>query len=406
MSAAASALASLRRSLAGIVLVAPLLLFLIVNFLAPIALLLSRAVRDEELATAWPRTAAELHRLERGTLPDAPLVATFASELMASRHSGQLSLVANRLNYDRSGYRSLLFRTARRLGNFDADGHDVELRDLVRIDERWGDPNTWAVMQHAAGPLTSFYVLAALDRRLAANGDIVSLPQQQRLFADVFVRTFTVGASAALLCLLLGYPLAYLLASLPERTAQALLVLVLLPFWTSILVRTTAWTVLLQSHGVINDVLLSLRVFTKPLELIYNRTGVLIAMTHVLLPYLVLPLYGVMKRIPKQTTNAALSLGASPWRAFRSVYVPQTIAGVAAGCLMVFILALGYYITPALVGGAGDEMIAQFIAFYVNQTLNWGMAAALSVVLLAATLGLYFVYSMFSGGNRMQWNAP
>lgn len=393
-----------RNTWVGLLLVGPLLLFLLLNFLAPITLMLSRAVHEQELPAAWPHTAALLRDLPNGTLPDTRLASTFASELMASRASAQLSPVANRLNYDQSGFRSLLFRTARRIDRMDLAGHKMTLEDLTRIDPRWGTPQTWVVMKHAAGPTTSFYLLAALDLRRSADGEIARVSQDQAVFGAVLSRTFLISAAVATLCVILGYPLAYLLATLPQRHATLLLILVMLPFWTSVLVRTTAWTVLLQRHGIINETLTALRAISTPVELMYNRLGVLIAMTHVLLPYLVLPLYGLMKRIPAQGTRAALSLGASPWRAFRSVYFPQTLPGVAAGTLMVFILALGYYITPTLIGGAGDEMIAQFIAFYVNQTLNWGMAAALSVILLATTLLLYFLYSRLGGGGRMSWS--
>jgi putative spermidine/putrescine transport system permease protein len=212
----------------------------------------------------------------------------------------------------------------------------------------------------------------------------------------VFGRTFVISAAFTVLCLLLGDPIAYLLANLPERQSNLLMIMVLLPFWTSVLVRTAAWMVLLQKHGIVNDLLLHAGVVSRPLELIYNRTGVYIAMTHVLLPYFVLPLYGVMKGIPRSTLRAALSLGATPMRAWWKVHVPQSLPGVAAGALIVFILALGYYVTPALVGGGDDQMISYFIAFYTNQSLNWGMAAALSLILLTAVVLLVLMYGRTS----------
>jgi putative spermidine/putrescine transport system permease protein len=185
-------------------------------------------------------------------------------------------------------------------------------------------------------------------------------------------------------------------------TANLLMILVLLPFWTSLLVRTTAWIVLLQNEGIVNQALLFLRLIDHPVRLIYNRFGVYVAMTHVLLPFMVLPLYGVMHAIKPVYMRAALSLGARPSVAFARVYLPLTLPGVGAGCLLVFILALGYYITPALVGGAADQMISYFIAFYTTDTVNWGMASALGAVLLVSTLVLYSVYQRLVGAEGMR----
>ena len=246
-------------------------------------------------------------------------------------------------------------------------------------------------------------MLASVDRRLDADNHVVKVPAERRVFVQVFARTFWISAVTALLCVLLGYPLAYLLANAPERIANLLMILVLLPFWTSVLVRSTAWVVLLQTHGLVNDALMGLGLISHPLQLVYNRVGVYIAMTHVLLPFFILPLYGVMKGVQPHAQRAALSLGAHPVTAFWRVYLPQTLPGVLAGSLIVFILALGYYVTPALVGGAGDQLISGFIAFYTNQSLNWGMAAALSLVLLTATVVLVAVYGRLLGRRGLEW---
>jgi putative spermidine/putrescine transport system permease protein len=389
-----------RTAFAGLVVIAPLLLFLLVNFLAPITLMLARGVEDRELPTALPRTAAALRLWDGRGLPDERLAAVFVDELRAAKDAGRLSETANRLNYDRAGFRSLMFRTAEALP---AAITGPRLQTLEHIDGRWGDRGTWSVLKHAAGPLTSFYLLAAFDRRLDANQHVVSAPADQAVFVEVLGRTLFISAVVTGLSLLLGYPLAYWLATLPEKWANPLMILVLLPFWTSTLVRTTAWIVLLQTHGVINDALMWSHLISRPLELVYDRTGVYIAMTHVLLPYVVLPLYAVMRGISLTPLRAALSLGATPTRAFWSIYAPQTLPGAAAGGLIVFVLSLGYYITPALVGGARDQMISYFIAFYTNQSLNWGMAAALGVVLLAATLVLMVFYGRLSGPRSAAW---
>ena len=233
-------------------------------------------------------------------------------------------------------------------------------------------------------------------------GDAIQArPAEQAVYRTILWRTLEIGLLVTVACLILAYPLAYKLASLREGTANLLMILVLLPFWTSLLVRSAAWIVLLQREGPINALLQRLGLIEAPLTLVFNRTGVLIAMTHVLLPFMVLPLYAVMRGIPKSHVRAALSLGAPPFTAFRRVFLPQTVPGIGAGALLVFILALGYYITPALVGGADDQMIAYFIAFFTLQTVNWGMAAALASVLLLAVTALYLVYARVVGVDKV-----
>jgi putative spermidine/putrescine transport system permease protein len=382
----------------ALALIAPLALFLLVSFLAPIALLLARGFTEREVPQAWPATAAALRAWDGAGLPDDRLVSIFVEELAASHRSAALGMAAGRLNHAVPGARSLVIRTAAVLPL--APGVRP-LQGLTGIDARWGERRIWTAMRQAARPWTGFYLLAALDLRMDVDGEVRRVPPEQAVFIEVFARTFWISAVVAVLCALLGYPLAFMLANLPGRIAHVLLIFVLVPFWTSVLVRTAAWMVLLQDRGLVNDLLRDLGLIGDPLQLIYNRTGVYVAMTHVLLPYFVLPLYAVMKRVPAATQRAALSLGATPWQAFWRVYFPQTAPGVVAGALIVFILALGYYITPALVGGPEDQMISYFIAFYTNQSLNWGMAAALSLVLLAATLVLLLVQGRLSGRREL-----
>jgi putative spermidine/putrescine transport system permease protein len=275
-------------------------------------------------------------------------------------------------------------------------------KTLTGANAVWGEPATWAVMRRAAAPFTPLYLLAAVDREMDAGGSIVSVAPDRAIYVDIFVRTFWIAIVVTVVCLILGYPLAYKLASLPPRIANLLMILVLLPFWTSILVRTGAWVVLLQREGPINETLQTLGLITEPLQLVYNRVGVYVAMVHILLPFMILPLYSVMKGISPAYVRAATSLGATPFTAFRRVYLPQTVPGIGAGGLLVFILGVGYYITPALVGGAGDQMVSYFVAFFTNQTINWGMAAALGSVLLVATLVLYWIYARLVGVDGMK----
>jgi putative spermidine/putrescine transport system permease protein len=206
------------------------------------------------------------------------------------------------------------------------------------------------------------------------------------------------------LTLLLGYPVAYLLATTRPSTANLLMILVLLPFWTSLLVRTSAWIVLLQQNGVVNDLLVYTGVIdaNNRLQMIFNQTGVLIAMTHILLPFMILPLYSVMKTIPPSYVRAAKSLGASNWTAFWRVYFPQSMPGVGAGAILVFILAIGYYITPELVGGSSGVFISNRIAFHISNSLNWGLAAALATILLAAVMLLYWLYDRLVGIDNVK----
>jgi putative spermidine/putrescine transport system permease protein len=389
-----------RKLLRALVLIVPLFAFLLLNFALPIAAVLMRSIKDVELAAAMPRTAAAIQQWDGRDLPDAGIAAILVEDLIRARDQGTVSSVANRLNYDVNGFRTLLLSTARRVPLSDSGS---ALDQLIKIDARWADRNDWAAIKHAAGPYTSFYLLAALDRRLSADGDIVLTPVDQRVFINIFFRTFWISLVVTTFCLILGYPVAYLLANVHTRVSNLLMILVLLPFWTSVLVRTTGWAVLLQREGTVNTMLRAMGAISEPMQLIYNRTGVYVAMTQVLLPFMILPLYGVMKGIAPTTMRAALSLGARPWVAFRRVYLPQSMPGISAGCLLVFILALGYYITPALVGGADDQMVSYFIAFYTNETLNWGMAAALAVILLTVTLVLYVLYNRLSGSAGARW---
>jgi putative spermidine/putrescine transport system permease protein len=388
-----------RRRLEAALLLAPLFLFLLVFFLAPIAGMLWRSVENAELREVMPGTAAAIRSWNGEGLPDEPVFAVFAGELRDTYEARTLAGAAKRLAHDLGGFRSLLFSTARALP--DAPGGPWR-EELIALDQAWGERGTWAAIQRAAAPLTPLYLLAAVDRQQDASGQVVPVPPQQAIYVNILLRTFWIGFVVTALCLLLGYPLAYKLASLPTGVSNLLMILVLLPFWTSLLVRTGAWVVLLQREGAINGLLQALYLTDQPLQLVYNRFGVYVAMTHILLPFMVLPLYSVMRGIPREYMRAAASLGAGPVRAFVRVYLPQTVPGIGAGCLLVFILAIGYYITPTLVGGANDQMVSYFVAFFTNQTINWGMAAALGAVLLIATLALFALYARLVGLDRLK----
>ena len=390
----------LRSQMIALLLIAPLFLFLMLIFVAPIALLLVRGVDNGEVARILPRTAAALGGWEGAAVPDEPAFAALAADLKAAPREA-VAEAARRLNYQEPGLRSVLLKTARQAPRLEASPYREQ---LVAIDDSWAAMRNWQALKQAMPATTDFFLLAALDLRHGADGAIERTTPDNAVHVEVLVRTFVVSVSVTLICLLLGYPLAAMIARAPGALGNLLLILVLLPFWTSLLVRTTAWVVLLQGRGVINSALIWLGLLQpdQPLELIYNRIGVLIAMTHILLPFMVLPIYSVMKSIPPVYLRAASSLGAPPLSAFWRVYLPMSLPGVSAGCLLVFILALGYYITPALVGGPRDQMISYFIAYYANQVTNWGMAAALSGILLVAVLVLYAVYNKLVGVDRLR----
>jgi len=216
---------------------------------------------------------------------------------------------------------------------------------------------------------------------------------QYKSYARVFVTTFQVSILTTLICILIGYPLAYFLAILPARMAGFFMLAVLLPFWTSLLVRTYAWLVLLQKNGILNDFAISAGLWENPIKLVHNLTGTLIGMAHIMLPFLVLPLYGSMRKIERDMMHAASNLGASPIQAFWKVYFPLSLSGMVAGSLIVFVLCLGFYVTPAVLGGGRVVMVATQITAILENQYNWGAASALGVVLLVATLIILYAAS-------------
>ncbi|MCK0195784.1 ABC transporter permease [Ancylobacter sp. 6x-1] len=391
-----------RRTLRGLGLTLPLILFTLVFFIVPIAGMLVKSVQNGPMPDILPQTSALLQpwraSAERG-VPDEAVFAAFAGELRTASQERTLPELATRLNFENAGYRSLLMATARRLPEAPTG---TWRETLTGINPQWGEVAIWAALGRASTRVTDNYLLAALDHRRDDNDRIQATDPSRAVYVASLLRTLEISGIVTLLCLLLAYPLAYRLATLPESTANLLMILVLLPFWTSLLVRTASWLVILQREGPLNDALRWLGLISQPLELVFNRPGVIIAMTHVLLPFMVLPIYSVMKGIPPNYMRAATSLGAPFFTAFRRVYFPLSLPGVTAGCLLVFILAIGYYITPLLIGGANDQMVSSLISFLALQTLNWGLAAALGTVLLVITVALYFVYSRVVGTDGVK----
>jgi putative spermidine/putrescine transport system permease protein len=384
----------------ALLLVSPLLLYILVAFVLPIGLMLFRAIYDPDIATVAPRTVAALADWDGKAAPDEPAYAALADDLREAEKTQSVGVLGKRINYELPGTRSIVVATARQVRRMRQGPYKAA---IIGVDPMWGARDVWVILKRGTNPYTPFYLLSALDLRIDADGALTHVAASDAVFVPVLIRTLGMAGTVTLLTLLLGYPVALLLSTLPPGIRNLLMIMVLLPFFTSLLVRTTAWVVLLQSHGVINDALLALGVIQERLQLIFRRTGTLAAMTHIQLPFTLLPIYSVMATIQPGLTRAARSLGATPFTAFRRIYVPLTLPGVGAGCLLTFILSLGYYITPALVGGPNDQMVSSFVAQYMNRELNWGMASALGVELLAITLVIYVIYTRVLGVDKMRF---
>ncbi len=379
----------------------PLVAFIGVTFAVPLATMLVRSVYDPIVADALPDTLDQLRDWNGEGAPDEAVYAAAARELLLARDERTLGRVASRVNRVRGGLRSVVVSSVRRLREIPAGPWREAMID---IDADWGDAQTWQAIRTAGDRLTVRHYLNAVDLQRLPDGSIARQPPDRRIYLRLFLRTFAVSLGITALCLLLGYPIAHLIAHARPNRAGLLLALVLVPFWTSLLVRTTSWIVLLQTQGVINDLLVAVGLIGDDgrIALVYNMMGTVVAMTHILLPFMVLPLYSVMRTIPPQQMTAAASLGARFPKAFRRVYWPQTISGVGAGSLLVFILAIGYYITPALVGGQTGQLISNFIAYHMQVSLNWGLAGALGGILLGCVAVLYLLYDRVVGVERMR----
>jgi len=404
----ALARAERRERMKALGLVAPLFAFIVLSFVIPIIVMLYNAVYDPDVAQNMPRTVVALESWDGKDLPSEEVFAAFVADMQEAQKAKQVALIGKRLNYEISGIRSKVIATGRKIGALEQG----PFKDaVIGIDKVWGDPDTWATIKRSSSDWTPFYILSMLDLRQGADGSIEQLPADRAIYKDILVRTLGISLLVTVMTLILGYPVAYLLATSPQKTASILMIFVLLPFWTSLLVRTTAWMILMQDGGVFTQ-LLNITGITWLLnifgaidgepQLFKTRFSTIVAMTHIQLPFTLLPIYSVMKTISPNYMRAAKSLGGKPFYCFLRVYMPQTLPGVAAGCLLTFILCLGYYITPALVGGPTDQMVSGFIERAINSENNWGKASALGVILLTATLILYYVYNKLIGIDRMK----
>ncbi|ALN74817.1 ABC transporter permease [Aureimonas sp. AU20] len=378
-------------SLRSVALIAPLFLFLGFFFLWPLWTMISVSMRDPAVASALPQTATAITGWSGEGVPAPEVQSALANDLRGVQ-AIELGAAVRRLNSEVSGFRSLIPKTQRAVKDA-AEGAPV---DLTALDPRWADPAFWTAIRNASSAFTDRNLLAAADLGRDDTGAIAELPAGSSANRLIISRTFVIAGTITLCCLAIGLPYAMLMAATSGWKRNVLMLAVLLPLWTSLLVRTAAWFILLQDQGLINGALVRLGLSDAPLPLIFNRTGVVLAMTHVLLPFMVLPIYSVVNAIPKTLMPAAASMGAPPFAAFRRILLPLAMPGILSGSLLVFMVAIGYYITPALVGGPNDQMISSIIAFYALQTANWGMAGALGLILLVVTTALYLVYGRLS----------
>jgi len=397
---------SLRRSqrklkLWAFLLVAPLLIFILVSFIIPVVNMTMRGVENPQVANIMPNVVETLENWQGTELPDEAVYAALVTDLTMGRKNKNIGKVATRLNYERSGMRRVITGSARKAAKLKEGPYK---KKMIKINKAWGDIGVWSLIKRESGTFTSSYLISSVDRKTNDAGEVVAKVESKQIYVNLFGKTLLMSFSITIICIVLAFPIAYLLATLPLAKSNLLMILVLLPFWTSLLVRTTTWIVLLQSQGVLNDLLVWMHIIDEDgrLQMIYNQTGTIIAMTHILLPFMVLPLYSVMKTIPPTYMRAALSLGANPVTAFIKVYIPMTVSGIGAGSLLVFILSIGYYITPALVGGQSGLLISNMIAYHMQNSLNWGLAGALGFILLVIVLLFYALFNKVIGIDKMK----
>jgi len=384
-----------RNKIRAILLVAPLLLFILFTFLIPIGDMLLRSVDDSYINTVFPKTFKEYKKWDRQDLPSEELYKTMFFEVKEG--SGfSIGKATTRMNYAKSGWKSLLKKSKRKFKKIEEGPYKEQ---MIAIDKRWGDMDYWKALGVMVDPTTAGYYLNAVDLKYNVDKEVVRQKENRRIYNHTWIKTFKVSILVMIFCLMLGYPISYLLSTLPLKYSNLLMICVLLPFWTSLLVRTVAWMVMLQQKGVFNNLLVMSNIIADEnrFKLMYNETATIIVMTQILLPFMVLPLYSVMRTISPNYMRAALNLGASPLHAFWKIYMPNSVPGISAGCMLVFILAIGYYITPELVGGKDGQMIGNWIAYHLKTTLNWGLSAALGAILLGVLTVLYWVYNKLVG---------
>ena len=390
-----------KNKLKAFLLVAPLLLFLVITYIFPIGDMLIRSVDDREVSNMLPKTFKSMKGWDGQDLPSEEVFEAFYLDmklLIEERREGKLS---TQMNFTKNGFKSIIKKLRREMESFEEGNYKEQ---IMAVHKRWADVDYWRAIQSRSNSFTKEIYLKGIDMYTDENGKIVSVPEDRQIHRVLWIRTLEVAFFVTVFCFLMAYPIAHLLATLPMKYSNLLMICVLLPFWTSLLVRTASWMILLQQQGVVNDFFVTIGLVAddnRP-EMMYNKTGTYVAMTQILLPFMVLPLYSVMKTISPSLMRAGKSLGGTPFVAFWKVYFPLTIPGIGAGCLLVFILAIGYYITPALVGGASGTLISNQIAFHMKSTLDWSFASAMGLMLLTGVLAIYWIYNKLVGIDNIK----
>ncbi len=393
-----------KNKIKAFLLVAPLLLFLIITYIFPIGEMFTRSIDDKMITNMLPKTFKEMESWDGKELPPEAVFSAFYYDYKSLVEKQEHGKLGQRLNKEKNGFNSTTKRLFRNIKRKKIDESISIKEQMIKVHPNWNKVEYWQAIKRTAPPYTLAKYLKGMDMYYAPDGSIVQVDEDRRIHRILWLRTLEIAFFVTLFCFLMGYPIAHLLATLPMKYSNLLMICVLLPFWTSLLVRTASWMILLQQQGVVNDffVMIGLVADDNRPEMMYNKVGTYVAMTQILLPFMVLPLYSVMKTISPSLMRAGKSLGGTPFVAFWKVYFPLTIPGIGAGCLLVFILAIGYYITPALVGGASGTLISNQIAFHMKQTLDWSFASAMGLMLLTGVLVIYWIYNKLVGVDNIK----
>ena len=386
-----------KNKIRAILLVAPLLIFIFFTFVIPIGSMLTRSTDDSYINKIFPKTFKVYQKWDRQGLPPEEVYAAMFLEVKNA--SGfEIGKASTRMNYAKSGWKSMIKKSKRKFKKIGEDEAPFKEK-MIKVDKKWGNPEYWLALGVMVDPTTYEYYLNSFDKKYDSEKNIIDQPEERRIYVKTWIKTFKVSILVTLFCLILGYPISYLLATLPLKYSNLLMICVLLPFWTSLLVRIVVWMVILQQKGVFNNLMVisGLIADENRWQMMYNQTGTIIVMTQILLPFMVLPLYSVMKTISPNYMRAALNLGASPLHAFWKIYMPNSVPGISAGGMLVFVIAIGYFITPELVGGKDGQMIGNWIGYHLKTTLNWGLSAALGGILLIIMTVLYWIYNKLVG---------
>ena len=390
-----------KNKIKAFLLVAPLLLFLLITYITPIGEMFTRSIDDKMITKMLPKTYKAMESWDGQELPPEEVYASFLSDykvLVKNKTQGKLG---QRLNKEKNGFNSILKKLKRKMKKFEEGNYKEQ---IISVHKRFGNVEYWRAVKRTAPPYTIGKYLKAVDMYKDQNGDIVQVEEKRRVYKKLWIRTIEVAFFVTIFCFFMGYPIAHLLATIPMKYSNLLMICVLLPFWTSLLVRTASWMILLQQQGLVNDFIVMIGLVddaNRP-QMMYNKVGTYVAMTQILLPFMVLPLYSVMKTVSPSMMRAGKSLGGTPFVSFWKIYFPLTISGVGAGSLLVFILAVGYYITPELVGGASGTLISNSIAYHMKQTLDWSFASAMGLMLLFGVLAIYWIYNKLVGVDNIK----